>query len=69
MSPISENQKSEILSLIRKGKLSREEIAAKLEVALFIKKLLHYILKIRVYYYHHENISSGLIEIKVLQGA
>ncbi|HUV02996.1 MAG TPA: endonuclease NucS domain-containing protein [Desulfobacteria bacterium] len=33
MSPISEKQKSEVIALIQKGKLSREQIAAKVGVA------------------------------------
>ncbi len=33
MSPISENQKSEIIALIQEGKLSREQIATKVGVS------------------------------------
>ncbi|MFZ2070720.1 MAG: hypothetical protein WAV32_03790 [Halobacteriota archaeon] len=33
MNPISENQKSDIIALIREGKLSREQIAAKVGVS------------------------------------
>ncbi|HIH37044.1 MAG TPA: hypothetical protein HA232_03970 [Methanocellales archaeon] len=33
MNPISENQKTEIISLIREGKLNREQIAVKVGVS------------------------------------